>query len=169
MQVFSLVTTLIALGLLVPAHTAFAFDMDALIEAAKNGNGTYVETHSSASTGGQSASGGETTTTGEARASSYTKINANNDGGTVQVKIDASSDGKTKTTEYTEEIPKGEDVKVKATAESKDGEASGEVKVNGEVVEAEEAMESHATTSLVVDFFIETIPDLFKKVVGFFF
>lgn len=160
-------TTLIALGLLVPAHTAFAFDLGAMIEAAKNGNGTYVETHSSASTGGQTARSGESIQTRDVSASSYTSINANNEGGEVHVKVEATENDETKTTEYTEDIPKGEGVKVEATAVAADGEATSEVIVYDEVVE--QATESHATTSVVVDFFTETIPDVFKKVLGFFF
>jgi hypothetical protein len=168
MKAFSLVTTLLALGLIVPAHAAYAFDLDTMIEAAKDGNGTYVETHSSASTGGQTASGGENVQTGDAHASSYTEINAGENGGQVKVKVETTENGETETKEYTQEIPKGEGVKVEATAEAKDGESSSEVKVNGEVLEATNSPVA-ATTSVVVDFFTDTIPDLFKKVVGFFF
>lgn len=167
MQAFSLVTTLIALGLLVPAHTAFAFDLDAMIEAAKAGNGTYVETHSSASTGGQTARSGENIQTGDVSASSYTSINANNEGGQAQVQVETTQNGETKTTEYSEDIPKGEGVQVEVKAEAKNSEATSEVLVNNEVVE--QATKAHATTSVVVDFFTETVPDIFKKVVGFFF
>lgn len=168
MKTFSLVTTLLALGIAVPAHAAYALDLDALIEAAKNGNGTYVETHSSASTGGHNASSGETVQTGDVSASSYTEINANNEGGQVTVIVETSENGETKTSEYTEDIPKGGGVKVEAKAESVDGASHAEVKVNDEVVDVH--TETHSvTTSLVVDFFTETIPDLFKKVVGFLF
>lgn len=167
MKTFSLVSTLIALGIIVPVHAAYAFDLESMIEAAKNGNGTYVETHSSASTGGQTAGSGETVQTGDVSASSYTEINANNEGGQVKVKIETSENGETKTAEFTQEIPKDEGVKVEATAESVEGASKSEVKVNDQVVETK--TETHATTSVVVDFFTETIPDLFKKVVGFLF
>lgn len=168
MKTFSLVTTLLALGIAVPAHAAYALDLDALIEAAKNGNGTYVETHSSASTGGQTANSGETVQTGDVSASTYTKINANSEGGQVTVKVETSENGETKTSEFTHDIPKGAGVKVEATAESADGAAKSEVKVNNEVVDVQ-AETNSATTSTVVDFFTETIPGLFKKIVGFLF
>lgn len=165
MKALSLVTTLLALGLIAPAHVAYAFDMNELIEAAKDGNGTYVETHSSASTGGQTARSGEQVITGEAHASSHTEINAGPDGGEVTVKIETRENGETTTKEFTQKIPKGEGVHVEATAESKDGETNAEVKVNGDAVEAEA---KHTATTSVVGFFTETIPSFFKKVVGFF-
>lgn len=167
MKIFSLVSTLIALGLIAPAHAVYAFDLDSMIEAAKGGNGTYVETHSSVSTGGQTSHGGENVQTGDASVSSHTEIHAGEDGGTVKVKIETTENGETKTKEFMHDIPKGEGVKVEANAESTDGEASSEVKVNDEVLEVKSETHS-ATTSAVVGFFTETIPGLFKKVVGFF-
>lgn len=170
MKTFSLVSTFLALGLIVPAHAAYAFDLDSIVEAAKE-NGMYVETHSSVLTGGQTAKSGESVQTGDARASSYMEIRADNDGGEVKVKVETTQNGETQAQEYTAPIPKGVGVTVEASAEANDGESNAEVKVNGEVVETSEAAESPVadTTSVVVDFFTETIPSLFKKVVGFFF
>jgi hypothetical protein len=161
---------LIAVGIVAPAGAAYAFDLDAMIEAAKNGNGTYVETHSSASTGGQTAKSGESVQTGDAGASSYTEIHANGEGGTVKVNVETTENGTTNTKEYTQQIPKGEGVKVEANAESKDGESDAEVNVNGEVVDSE-----IQTASALVAFnekisllFTEKIPSFFKKLFSFF-
>lgn len=171
MKFFSLISTLITIGLVVPAGNAYAFlDMDEMIEAAKNGNGTYVETHSSVSTGGQTAKSGETVTTGDAHASSYTEIRADNNGGEVKVKMETTENGETKTTEYTKPIEKGENVKVEANAESKDGESSAEVKVNDAIVEPESS-ESHASARVsakVSLLFTEKIPHFVKKFFSLF-
>jgi len=168
----SLITTLLTIGVLAPIGAAYALDIDEMIEAAKNGNGTYVETHSSVSTGGQTAKGGENVQTGDAHASSYTEIRADNNGGEVKVKIETSENGETKTKEFTQEIPKG-GVKVEANAESKDGKSSAEVKVNGEVVEADSNVSQAASVSAAVSakislLFTEKIPNLFKRMLGIF-
>lgn len=171
MKIFSLVSTLVALGLLAPAHAAYALDMDALIEAAKNGDGTYVETHSSVSTGGQTAKGGESVQTNDASASSYTEIISGEDGGEVKVKIETSENGETETKEFTAPIPKGEGVSVEVNAESKDGEASAEVKVDGEVVETdsnESQTASAAVSTKISLLFTEKIPSFLKKIFSFF-
>jgi hypothetical protein len=170
MKTFSLVTTLLTLGLIAPAHAAYALDMDALIEAAKNGDGTYVETHSSVSTGGQTARGGENVQTGDASASSYTEINAGNDGGTVKVKVETSENGKTQTKEYSQDIGAGDSANVQVNAESKDGESNVEVNVDGEVVESDSQTASVAASvgAKVSLLFTEKIPSFFKKLFGFF-
>lgn len=168
MKTVPLVSTLIALGVVIPAHATYALDMDELVQAAMDGNGTYVETHASASSGGQTSQGG-TMQTSDVSASSYSEIITGTEGGEVNVKVETSENGETLAKEFTQEIPAGEGVKVQATAESTDGEAAIEVKVNDEVVETGAAATAAATTSAVADFFTETIPGFFKKVVGFFF
>ncbi len=169
MKILSLITTLLTIGSLMPT-AAYALDIDALIDAAKEGNGTYVETHSSVSTGGQTVKSGESVQTADAHASSYTEINAGSDGGTVTVEIETSENGETSTKEYTQAIPKGEGVHVEANAESKGGESNAEVKVNGEVVEGEThtASASSAFNEKVTLLFTEKIPNLFKKVFSLF-
>jgi hypothetical protein len=169
----SLITTLVTIGLIAPTGAAYAIDIDTMIEAAKNGNGTYVETHSSVSTGGQTAQSGENVQTGDAHASSYTEIHADNDGGEVKVKIETSENGETTTKEFTQDIPKGEGVKVEASAESNNGESSAEVKVNDEVVEADTSESHTASASAAVSarislLFTEKIPSLFKRVFSLF-
>ena len=89
------------------------------IQNAKDGGGTVIiENHSSASTGGQVAGAGQTVTDGEGNASSHTetRINAGNDGGTVQVKIETSRNGETEKEEYTKEIEPGKPVEVNVSA-----------------------------------------------------
>jgi hypothetical protein len=175
MKFFSLVTTLLTLGLLAPAGAAYAFvDIDSIIEAAKAGNGTYVESHSSASTGGQTAANGQSVTTGDVSASSHTetRINAGNNGGSVQVKVETSKNGETKTEEYSNPIEKGESVKVEVSARATDEESSAEIKVNGEGVDANEETtttedESVTFESKVKLLFSTSIPNVFKKAVSF--
>jgi len=168
MKTFSLVTTLLALGLIAPAGSAYALDLDAIIEAAKE-NGTYVETHSSASTGGQTVRGGESIKTNDASASSHTEINAGSNGGSVKVKIETSKNGETQTKEYSQEIPAG-GVKVEANATADDGGSSAEVKVDGKVVEGESqtASAGAAFNAKVSLLFSEKIPRFVKKFLNLF-
>lgn len=169
MQIFSLVSALVAVGLIAPVGAAYAFSIDDMIEAAKNGNGTYVETHSSVSTGGQTVRGGTSVQTGDASASSYTEIISGEDGGEVKVKIETSENGETNTKEFTAPIPKGEGVTVEANAESVDGESNAEVKVDGEVVGSNESqMASAAVGAKISLLFTEKIPSFFKKLFSFF-
>jgi hypothetical protein len=173
----SLITTLITIGLLAPAGASYAFSIQEMIEAAKGGNGTYVESHSSVSTGGQTVKNGETVITGDSSASSHveTRINAGNNGGEVSVKVETSENGKTETKEFTQPIKEG-GVKVEANAEIKNGEYKAEVKVNDEPVEASQSSKAGAqvasvspvtSESKVSLLFTTRIPDFFKKLFGF--
>ena len=168
MKFLSLVSALLAIGMITPAGTAYAFSFDELVEAAKNGNGTYVESHSSVSTGGETVHSGESVQTGDAHASSYTEINAGPDGGEVKVKIETSENGETKSQEYSQQIPKGEGVNVEASATSENGESNTEVKVNGEVVETESQTASAAVSTRISLLFTEKIPSYFKKFLNLF-
>ena len=168
----SLITTLLTIGIIVPGAT-YAFSMDDIIEAAKAGNGTYVETHSSVSTGGQTATGGENVQTGDANASSYTEINAGPDGGEVKIKIETGANGETKTQEFTQPIEKGEGIKVEANASIKDGDSESEVKVNDEEVasnsnNSQTASASVAISSKISLLITQKIPLFFKKIFSFF-
>lgn len=164
----SLITTLLTIGLVAPVG-AYAFDMDAIIEAAKNGNGTYVETNSSVSTGGQRAGSGESVQTGDAHASSHTEIHANDDGGEVKVKIETSKNGETKTEEYSQPIEKGKGVDVRVNASVTDDESKTEVTVDGDKKETNESHTSSATAAFetTISFFSEKIPNVFKRVFSF--
>lgn len=160
-------TSVLAL-LALPAAT-YAFSVEDIIESAQAGNGTVVETHSSANTGGQTAQSGETVTTNDVSVSSHTQtsINAGGSGGTVEVKVEKTVNGVTETKEYAEDIPAGSPVNVKVdahattdTSEDTDIESPNDVEV--QIVTSAEA-ESDAP-----NFFTDTVPHFFKKVVSFF-
>ena len=105
--------------------------VDGIISAAQNGNGTVVESHSSASvsTGGQTAAAGESVSSDDVSASSHieTHINASDSGGTIKVKVQTSENGDVHTEEYSKDLAPGESVQVnigissstKAKAETK--------------------------------------------------
>lgn len=158
---------MLALGLMAPGAT-YALSIGDIIEAAKNGNGTYVETNASVSTGGQTAGSGESVQTGDAHASSYTEINAGPDGGEVKIKIETTKNGETTTEEYSQPIEKGEGVKVEANASVNDGESESEVKVNGDVVEPAPLEAKGSLIGEISLLFTEKIPNLFKKVFSLF-
>lgn len=143
-----------------------------MIDNARNGDGIIVESHSSASTGGQRASGGQSASTGDVSASSHveTYINADGSKGEVNVKVQTSQNGETKTEEYSAPIEKS-GVKIEANAEAKDGEYNSEIKVDGEVVETE-SNEPHVAASVASEskisvLFSEKIPEFFKDVLAF--
>jgi hypothetical protein len=162
------ITVLVAISAMPSVSLADTWIND-LIESAKNGNGTVVETHSSASSGGQRVSGGESVSTGDVSASSHveTYINADGSDGEVKVKVETSHNGETKTEEYVAPIQKGT-VKVETHSES-NREYTSEVKVDGEVV-ATESGEPHvaaASESKISVLFSEKIPEFFKDVLAF--
>ncbi len=148
----------------IPAST-FAFSVEEIIETANAGNGTVVETHSSASTGGQTAGSGETITTGDSSVSSHTRteINTNDSGGTVEVKVEKTVNGETETKEYTEKIPAGAPVHVNVDAHA----SSDEPATTSE--ETQDDIEVHIETAgEKPNFFTDTVPLFFHKVVSFF-
>jgi len=182
MYMKSLITTLLAFGLIWPAAT-YAFTIEELIEAAKAGNGTYVESHSSVSTGGQTARSGETVVTGDSSASSHveTRINSNNEGGTIDIKIETSKNGEVKTTEYSKQIEKDKSVRIDANAEVTDTDSKVQIEIDGEAVEsettektAETPAENNVASVIIASeskfslLFTEKIPSAFKKVLSFF-
>lgn len=160
----------ILFALVVPA-VSLAFSVEDMVEAARAGHGTVVETHSSANTGGQTAASGQSMTTGDVSASSHseTRINANGSGGTVEVKVEKSENGVNTKEEYTKKVEPNEAVYVNVNVESSSTEDSSEtkVKVNGETQTPES--ETHADAGFeITTFFTASVPNFFKKVVGFF-
>ena len=157
----------------IPAAT-YADWIDDMVEAAKAGGGVVVESHSSASTGGQTASGGQTVTTGDVSASSHTQttINTGSEGGTVEVKVQTSKNGETQTKEYSHKIDSSEGVHVEVAATASDQGSKEEVRVDGEVVESDVASHSAETevTTHTADSpsFVESVPHFLKKVLNFF-
>lgn len=144
----SLITTLLTIGILAPVGTAYAFvDVDALIEKAKQGQGTYVESNSSVSTGGQTARSGETVTTGDVSASSHTEtvIKADGSGSSVHVETSTTENGVTKKQTLSKDFAPEETVHVNANASSENGQATSEIKVNDTVIEADTAVETQST------------------------
>jgi hypothetical protein len=186
----SLVTTLITIGLLSPLATYAAGDsafdnyVQHMKDAAAEGNGIVVETHASASSGGQTASAGQAVTDGDVSASSHveTNINSNDDGGTVQVHVETSENGETETKDYTDEIQPGEPVKVQVSAHADSEGIKVETKVKAEsaIAEAEADTASsseeaaatsdvHADAETGIEKVIMAVPNFFKKVLGFLF
>ncbi|OGG60152.1 hypothetical protein A2765_01115 [Candidatus Kaiserbacteria bacterium RIFCSPHIGHO2_01_FULL_56_24] len=187
----SLVTTLLAIGMISPFVTYAAVDsgfdnyVQHIKEAAEAGNGIVVETHSSASSGGQTASAGQAVTDGDVSASSHveTNINSNNGGGSVQVHVETSQNGKTETKDYQTTIKPGEPVKVNVSAHA-DSEGSEVVtKVNGESAVSENGDVASSSDEEVgaasinnVEVGAESgfekalmmVPNFFKKIFSFF-
>jgi hypothetical protein len=177
MTLFSLITTLVAFGLLAPSGTVYADHwIDEMIESAKAGNGTVVESHSSASTGGQTAASGQTVTTGDASASSHTetRINTNGSGGTVEVKIQKTVNGETVKEEYTKTVEPNEPVRVEVNAEarSEDGieKATSSVNVNGETQSPQSETKTTGADAAfeISTFFTASVPNFFKRIASFF-
>lgn len=154
----------------------YAMSVEEMIEAAREGYGTVVESHSSASTGGQRASSGESVTTGDVSASSHTEtyINANGSGGEVKVKTETTKNGVTETNEYSKKIEPGAGANVKANARATDKETSSEVNIDGKIMEAvatTNPAQAQLATNVTADigaFFTTSVPSFFKKVFSFF-
>lgn len=177
MTLFSLITTLLAFGLIAPSGTVYADHwIDEMIESARAGNGTVVESHSSVSTGGQTAASGQTITTGDASASSHTetRINANGSGGIVEVMIEKTVNGETVKEEYQKEVKPGEPVHVEVSSEaSSEGgieNAESSVKVNSETQKPQEHEESAdgGVGFEIKTFLTASVPNFFKRMASFF-
>src|SRR3989344_7569306 len=164
---------LLTASILLPGFVAaedFESYVHRMIQNAKDGGGTMIiENHSSVSTGGQVAGAGQTVTDGDVSASSHveTRINAGNEGGTVQVKVETTRNGETeKKEEYTKEIEPGKPVEVNVSAEAdRDGSAI-DTEISGEFV-ADDAGTEIAIMSRVETAF-KAVPSFLKKVLGFF-
>jgi len=160
-------TYLGAIGVLaflaIPLAT-YALSAEEIVEMAKAGNGTVVETHSSASTGGQTARSGERVTTGDSSVSSHTQtiINADGSGGTVEVKVEKTVNGETTKEEHIEDIPAGAPVYVKVEAHADSAEPTAEA---DEASDVEVHIETEAKKQ---NFFTDTMPHFFRKVISFF-
>ena len=171
---------MLAFGLVMPAAT-YAFSIDEIIENAKTGGGIYTESHSSASTGGQTAASGQSVSTGDSSASSHveTRINADGSGGDVKVKIETSENGTVKTEEYSKPIEAGAGAKVEVNASVKNGESQSNVKVNDETIDAHAPLEAAgnlmgstsahvAVQTKIKTLFSIKLPNFFKKAFSFF-
>jgi hypothetical protein len=162
-------------GLVLAAQDPFDRYVEKMIEEAKeNGAVVNVESHSSVSTGGQVAGAGQSATDGDVSSSSHveTRINAGNEGGTVEVKVETTKNGETEKKEYTEEIEPGKPVNVNVSAEV-DSEGS-EIKadIDGEAAAEDVASDDVDTEVAImarVESAFEAVPNFFKKVFGFFF
>jgi len=171
----NLLSALLVIGFAVPG-AANAEWIDEIIQSAQAGNGIYVETHSSASSGGQTVQGGQTVTTGPSSASSYVEshINANNSGGTVEVKVETTHDGVTETKEYADDIASGEAVNVNVSAKV-DAEGSAiesnvplkEENHNSILEDGGAEIDSEAETEGGIGKVLEAVPNFFKKVFDF--
>ncbi|OGG73335.1 hypothetical protein A3A38_01440 [Candidatus Kaiserbacteria bacterium RIFCSPLOWO2_01_FULL_53_17] len=189
----SLTTTILATALILPGLAFAASDpfdvyVERMIKAAQEGNGTVIiENSSSISTGGQTAASGEAVSTGPSSASSKveTHINANNSGGSVEVKIETSKDGVVETKEYSKELGPDEPVNVNVSAEVNTEGTKVEVRGWDPVVKKEAAMEENASSTETADdaeaaVGIETeiktsiekalkaVPNFFKRIFSFF-
>ena len=170
----SLVSTLIVIGAIIPAGTAYA---EIVIH---NSGSVSSYTSASASTGGQSASSGQSITTGDSSASAHTEthINDGSAGGSVNVKVETSENGTVQTKEYSQPLEFGKGVKIEVNALSKNGVSTSSVRVNNTEVESQVGTTSGATppgifkTSLQGSrlhvLFFATVPDIFKHIFGFF-
>ncbi len=158
------------LTIIASPFTTQAFSVEEIIESARAGNGTVVESHSSASTGGQTAASGQSVTTSDSSASSHTetRINTNGNGGTVEVKVEKTENGVTTKEEYSKPIAPNEpvhvDVNVAASSDEKSAETN--VLVNEEAQASEDS--STAAKSEISTFFTASVPGFFKKVFSFF-
>ena len=170
-----LLTKLITASILLPGLVAaedFESYVERMIQNAKDGGGTVIiENHSSASTGGQVAGAGQTVVTdGDVSASSHTetRINAGNDGGTVQVKIETSRNGETEKKEYTKEIEPGKPVEVNVSAKVTPEGAEMETEIQGETMEAsEDPVEDEVSVSARVETVLKSVPTFIKKIFSF--
>ena len=185
-KVMKYLTTIFTMSLLAPAFVLAAQDpfdsyVERMIQGAQEGNGTVIiENTSSVSTGGQTAAAGESVTDGDVSASSHveTTINANNDGGTVQVKVETSQNGKTETKEFTKPIEADEGVKVNVSAHSDSNGTKVEADVKTTSDESEDASSTTTedTGNAWVEVTIETrvekafkaVPNFFKRIFHFF-
>lgn len=156
----------VAFVVLTAAAPAYALTAEEVVQMAREGNGTVVETHSSASTGGQTAGSGETITTGDSSVSSQTKtiINAGDSGGTVDVKVEKTVNGVTETKEYTEKIPAGAPVNVKVDAHASSAEPATTTAESDNHIDVQISTEAETEPN----FFTDTIPLFLRKVVSFF-
>jgi hypothetical protein len=167
----SLIAFVAFLGLIGPS-AIYALSVEEIVNTARAGHGTVVESHSSASTGGQHAAAGESVTTGDVSASSHTetRINANGNGGTVEVKIEKTENGETTKEEYSKKVEPNEPIRVNVGVEaSSDEEGKTNVEVNGEAQDPNH--ESHAESGAgfeIKTFFTASVPNFFKKIAGFF-
>lgn len=179
--------TILLIALLFPAFASAQDPFDAYVqtmieqaqEAAAEGNGTVIiENHSSVSTGGQTAAAGQSVTDGDVSASSHveTYISTNDDGGTVQIKVETSENGETETHEYTEDIEPGEPVNVNVSAHADPDGADVQMSMGGESVDMEDIDTEDAedpngvriTVAATVEHALDSIPEFFKKVFSFF-
>jgi len=173
------------MSLLAPAFVLAAQDpfdsyVERMIQGAQEGNGTVIiENTSSVSTGGQTAAAGESVTDGDVSASSHveTTINANNDGGTVQVKVETSQNGKTETKEFTKPIGAGESVKVNVSTHSDSSGTKVEADAQTTSDESEEASTTpedtgnawaEVTIETRVEKAFKAVPNFFKRIFHFF-
>ena len=167
----SLVSTLIAVGLLAPQAT--------YAEIVIHNSGSVTSyTSSSAHSGGQSASSGESVTTGDASASAYSETHVSSDAnGSVHVKVETSENGVTETREYSNTIATNTPIKVEVRASSKNGVATSSIRVNGSdaghkaTPQESKEVSPHATTTAqesVKIFFSIKIPSIFRKILSLF-
>lgn len=173
-----ILTTILGVGVLIPG---FALAMDPFdryidendIEISSEGS-IYNETSASASSGGQTASAGQSVTDGDVSAESHTTtyINANGEDSTVYVKTEVSENGETKTEEYTKEIESGESVKVHVSAEASSDGSETEVIVNEEALSADASttmeVEAETESDSGIEKALKAVPHFFKKIIGFF-
>lgn len=174
------VTTTVSIGILVPGFL-FAENIESyvhrMIEHAQQGGGTVIiENHSSVSTGGQVAGAGESIVTdGDVSASSHTetRINAGGSGGEVYVKTKTTTNGETKTDEYSKKVEPGEPIRVNVSAGATNEKVETSTEIQGEVMEGSSSTEDRADTtagaSVVARFeaAIDAVPSFVKKVIKF--
>lgn len=170
-------TTLTAASILVPSMIA-AEDLESyvnrMIDNAKEGNGTIIESHSSSVSGGQVAGAGQTVTTGDVSASSHTetRINAGDQGGTVYVKTETKRNGEVeKSEEYTKKIAPGKPVQVNVSANADTEGSEVETEIQGEVMDEHSTSsgESNDGVTAIARFeaALASVPTFFKKVFSF--
>ena len=178
----SLITTLLAIGLATPTSGAYALWIDNMIDNAKAGNGTYIESHASAESGGQTAAAGQTVTTGNASASSRVETHSGTSGGEVKVKVETSENGNANTEEYTKSFAPGVGTKVDVHASSKNGVSTSTIRVNGAEVLPQKSTDSEASPrnseatpplpthveSQIKTFFSVKIPAILSHIFSFF-
>jgi hypothetical protein len=158
------------LSMITMPSAIYAFSVEEIIETARAGNGTVVESHSSASTGGQTAASGQSVTTGDVSASSHTetRINANGSGGTVEVKVEKTENGVTTKQDYSKSVEPGEPVHVNVNVEASSDSEAGETTVVANGTTEEPVRGEAEEQSEVATFFAASVPNFFKKVFSFF-
>ncbi len=184
MNLTSLVTMLIATGLVVP-HATLAATSNS-IQVSVQGGTVITESHSSASSGGQTVTSGGNVSTGDSSASSRveTNISSGSDGGTLDVTFESTENGVTQKESYAKEFAPGEKIQVvvgagtstkakssspaqsEALAQKKTATTS-TVTVAGSTTVVASATVSRTARSLTHTLFSEKIPTLFKKVFAF--